>query len=175
MRLCLCIAPACCPCAPTGNITLAFSYPVELAQLAKSLKLTGASAGADSRTLTVSPCPMITRLPVPLIFTAYGAVEAEGKSRADLLAMNSTCAVVKIVPGLAAGAAAALVLPKGARYSPVAGPASQDVSVDVSGGKVVCHPPGFVLCITLLCRPLEAQSYSRRLLRGANGAHAQRP
>jgi hypothetical protein len=82
---------------------------------------------------------MITRLPVPLIFTAYGAVEAEGKSRADLLAMNSTCAVVKIVPGLAAGAAAALLLPKGARYSSVAGPASQGVSVDVSGWEGFLH------------------------------------
>lgn len=175
MRLCLCIAPACCPCTPTGNITLTFSYPVELAQLAKSLKLTGASAGADSRTLTVSPCPMVTRLPVPLIFTAYGAVEAEGKSRADLLAMNSTCAVVKIVPGLAAGAAAALLLPKGARYSPVAGPASQDVSVDVSGAGVVFNTPGLVIWVSMFCRPLDAQPPNRPWLRSAEGPHAQRP
>jgi hypothetical protein len=46
--------------------------------------------------------------------------------------VNSTCAVVKIVPGLAAGASAALRLPAGARYSSIAGPVSKDTDKQVN-------------------------------------------
>lgn len=117
-----------------ANLTLSFSYPVELAQLAKSLKVAG--PGAGGRTITVSPCttPRVLPWPVPLIFTASGIQNnaAAGSSPADLLKLNSTCAVIKIVPGLEPGAAAVLRLPKGARYSPVAGPVATDTDVNVS-------------------------------------------
>lgn len=128
--------PCCClylSCyARAANVTLSFSYPVELAQLAKSLKVSG--TGAGGRTVTVSPCTtaQLTPLPLPIIFTAYGATQGASSSPTDLLSLNSTCAVVKIVPGLEPGAAAVLRLPKGARYSPIAGPVAQDTDVNVS-------------------------------------------
>lgn len=105
---------------------------MELAQLAKSLKIAG--PGAGSRTLTISPCPaaVVTPVPLPIIFTAYGVTQGASSSPADLLKLNSTCAVVKIVPGLEPGAAAVLRLSKGARYSSVAGPVAADTDVNVS-------------------------------------------
>lgn len=127
---CCCLHLSCY--ARAANLTLSFSYPVELAQLAKSLKVSG--AGAGGRTVTVSPCTtaQFTPLPLPVIFTAYGVTQGASSSPADLLSLNSTCAVVKIVPGLEPGAAAVLRLPKGARYSPIAGPVAQDTDVNVS-------------------------------------------
>jgi len=132
----LCFIPQTCLPAIlfAANLTLSFSYPVELAQLAQCLVVAG--QGAGGRTLTVSPCmtPRVLPWPVPLVFTASGIQNnaAAGSSPADLLKLNSTCAVIKIVPGLEPGAAAVLRLPKGARYSPVAGPVATDTDVNVS-------------------------------------------
>eukprot|EP00882_Tetradesmus_deserticola_P016242 GHRQ01017334.1.p1 GENE.GHRQ01017334.1~~GHRQ01017334.1.p1 ORF type:complete len:152 (-),score=27.24 GHRQ01017334.1:12-467(-) len=117
-----------------GNLTLSFSYPVELAKLASALKLVG--PGASGRAVTVSPC--VASVPVilwPLVFAADGQPKAgsspSGSSSAELLALNSTCAVVKIVPGLATGASTTLRLPAGARYSSIAGPVSEDTDKQV--------------------------------------------
>ncbi|WIA22673.1 hypothetical protein OEZ86_009641 [Tetradesmus obliquus] len=121
---------------PDGNITLSFSYPVELSKLASALKLVG--LGASGRAITVSPCTSAAP-PIfwPLIFAANGQPQAgsspSSSSTAELLKVNSTCAVVKIVPGLAAGASAALRLPAGARYSSIAGPVSKDTDKQVYG------------------------------------------
>jgi hypothetical protein len=118
-----------------GNLTLSFSYPVELSKLASALKLVG--NGASGRTITVSPC-ISSAPPIlwPLVFAANGQPKVgsspSGGSPADLLKVNSTCAVLKIVPGLAAGASAALRLPTGARYSSIAGPVSKDTDKQVS-------------------------------------------
>ncbi|KAF8063719.1 hypothetical protein HT031_003574 [Scenedesmus sp. PABB004] len=106
----------------SANITLSFSYPVDLARLAAALKVAG--PGGAGRAAAVSPCapapPSPPWAPTP-------AAAAAG----DALALNSTCAVVRIMPGLAAGAAAALRLPAGARYSAVAGPVANDTDVAV--------------------------------------------
>jgi hypothetical protein len=93
------------------------------------LKLVG--SGASGRAVTVSPC-ISAAPPVlwPLVFEANG--QPKGSSSAtDLLKLNSTCAVVKIVPGLAAGSSAKLRLPAGARYSSIAGPVSKDTDKQV--------------------------------------------
>lgn len=126
-------------CLPTvaANITLSFSYPVDLAMLAKALKVAG--PGSAGQTITISPCT--TALPPlwPIIFTANGLQGPAGAvdtSPADQLQLNSTCAVVKIVPGLAAGASAVLRLPAGAKYSTVAGPIVLDTDVQVTSGVV---------------------------------------
>jgi hypothetical protein len=148
--------PPCCLFPYAANLTLIFSYPVELAQLAKSLKVAG--SGAGGRTLTVSLCPAATVSPVPLpiIFTANGVNQGANNSPVDLLKLNSTCAVVRIVPGLEPGAAAVLRLPKGARYSPLAGPVAADTDVNVSvelrraavGRSLVCARQSFDLACT---------------------------
>jgi hypothetical protein len=83
------------------------------------------------------------------VFTASGvhASSSNGNSSSssssDVLKLNSTCAVVRIVPGLDAGAAAVLRLPKGARYSGLAGPVAKDLDIDVSA---VERPHCAVLC-----------------------------
>eukprot|EP00775_Hariotina_reticulata_P009083 gene9083-9253_t len=115
---------------PDANITLSFSYPVELSKLAAALQVAGRDAG--SRTVTVSPCTTIAPLEFwPLVFSASRAVPANAPAGAETL--NSTCAVVKIVPGLAAGGAAVLRLPKGSQYSSVAGAVQADTDVKVFG------------------------------------------
>ncbi|KAF6261957.1 hypothetical protein COO60DRAFT_1458856 [Scenedesmus sp. NREL 46B-D3] len=121
---------------PDGNITLSFSYPVELSKLASALRLVG--SGASGRAVNISPCMSATP-PIlwPLVFAADGQPRAgsspDNGSSADLLKVNSTCAVVKIVPGLEAGASATLRLPAGARYSSIAGPVSKDTDKQVYG------------------------------------------
>lgn len=47
---------------------------------------------------------------------------------------NSTCAVVRLVPGLPASGVAMLRLPKGVRYNTVSGPTKNDTNVYVSRG-----------------------------------------
>lgn len=153
---------AACICPVAANLTLSFSYPVELAQLAKSLKVSG--AGAGGRTVTVSPCTtaQLTPLPLPIIYTAYGATQGASSSPADLLSLNSTCAVVKIVPGLEPGAAAVLRLPKGARYSPIAGPVAQDTDVNVS----------YAIRFLEACAAVQRNSHaSAQLLVASGGKH----
>jgi hypothetical protein len=60
--------------------------------------------------------------------------------------------VVKIVPGLEAGAAAVLRMPKGARYSPLAGPVTNDTDVNVRDAGVDTFrswATGMHACVTL--------------------------
>lgn len=115
-----------------GNITLSFTYPVDLSMLAKAMRVAG--QGSAGREITVSPCPAVLQTPRPLVFSAAGAQDdaAAGESPEDLLQVNSTCAVVKIVPGLAAGTSVVLRLPAGSKYSSIAGPVVLDTDVRVS-------------------------------------------
>lgn len=106
--------------------------------LAKSLKVAG--PGSAERQVTISPCTNTAPPVWPLPFANNGLQGATttGTSRADSLQLNSTCAVVKIVPGLAAGSSAVLRLPAGARYSPIAGPVVLDTDVQVGRGAWHC-------------------------------------
>jgi hypothetical protein len=146
-KIALVVAPV-----PAANITLSFSYPVELSQLAKSLKLVG--SGTSSSAITISPCPTVSPIiPMPLAFTVKG-VEGAGSSSSsltDLLKLNSTCAVVKIVPGLQAGAAAVLRLPKGARYSTLAGPATNDININVRAAGASFWAAGGSVLVACMC------------------------
>ncbi len=94
-----------------ANVTLSFSYPVELSKLAAALQLLPAKAGdsAVSSKVSVLPCPSQAAAPRPLVMFRAGAPT----SAADLLAGNSTCAVVQLSPALPVATGAILRLPKG--------------------------------------------------------------
>ncbi len=129
---------------PAGNITLSFSYPVQLRALAAALAVVTSPRGARQQRVQVSPCPAVT--PTPLWQTAFTGDDAEAPrdggsglstatgNSAIAAELNSTCAVVRLLPGLEAGTAAVLRLPRGARYSPVAGPVRNDTDVQVWPG-----------------------------------------
>jgi hypothetical protein len=107
-----------CPC-PAANVTLSFTYPIQLNRLATALRLEPASG----QTLTVLPCqPPLAILPLA------GAAAAEAVRKVPL-----NCALVQIRPGLAPGAKAKLVLPKGSVYNEVAGPSGSAQEVQVRG------------------------------------------
>ncbi|KIZ04279.1 hypothetical protein MNEG_3680 [Monoraphidium neglectum] len=117
---------------PGANITLSFTYPVELSRLAAALQVLpgkGAGAALNSKA-TVLPCDEPVFTPRPLFFPAAAAGRT---SPADLLRKSASCAVVQLTPALPPGAGAKLRLPKGARYSALAGPAQSDHDVDVFG------------------------------------------
>lgn len=115
---------------PAGNLTMSFSYPVQLELLATALRLSG--PGAGNRTLAIAPCWTPATQGGAGLPSNSKAPNSSG-SKADALKQNSTCVVVRIMPGLAAGAAAVLRLPKGARYSTLAGPVANDTGVEVFG------------------------------------------
>jgi hypothetical protein len=97
---------------PAANVTLGFSYPVVLSALQSSLTLASCCKRDDAmgRSVRVLPCGPPFRFADPFAPAA-----------AEPMAQNSTCAVVRIVPGLRAGEVVSLTLPAGAPYNPVAG------------------------------------------------------
>ena len=127
----------------TANITLEASYPLDLARLAAALALVPLPDAAGRRQalaskLSVLPCEErddVTPLPRPVVFLAGGAAAAPAQAAtpAGALARNATCAVVRLAPPLPPGAAAALRLPKGTKYSALAGPLTRDIDVKIFG------------------------------------------
>lgn len=101
---------------PDANVTLSFTRPVVPALLQSALRLDSCCRRDDARgrRVVVLPCgaPYVTRDP----FTP---------APSDPMRTPSTCAVVQIVPGLRAGDAVALRLPRGAVYNAAAGPARE--------------------------------------------------
>jgi len=114
----------------TANITLSFSYPVELSKLAVALKVAG--RGAGSRTITVSPCTTFTPLEFwPPVLSASRAVPASSPAGSATLRQHLCCEDCarpgcRVVPLM-------LRLPKGSRYSSVAGPV-QITNTECEGG-----------------------------------------
>jgi hypothetical protein len=93
----------------------------------------------------VLPCePPLAILPLA------GAAAAEAVRKVPL-----NCALVQIRPGLAPGAKAKLVLPKGSVYNEVAGPTGSTQEVQVRG---CCSPVGGVLELS----ELLAQQWGNR-------------
>ncbi len=106
----------------TGNITLSFSYPVELSKLQAALRVTGAANIA----VKVTPCP-------PPDFTFYPIFARAGVTGPPTTPANTTCAVVRLNPALGVAQAATLELPAGSRYNSLAGPLGKAQGVKVFG------------------------------------------
>ena len=111
------------PHAFAANITLSFTYPIQLDLLAKALKLTPASG----QTITVLPCQ-----PPEVLLPLAGAKAAEVIRKAPL-----NCALVQLRPGLPLATSAKLELPAGSKYNDVAGALGQAQTVQVKRGYVV--------------------------------------
>jgi hypothetical protein len=98
----------------TADIRLWFSYPAVPAMLASALKLKSCCKRNDAagRALRVLPC------------SGWDPeFQAKPKMLRDALELNTSCVTVNIVPGLRAGEVVELVLPVGARYHHLSGPA----------------------------------------------------
>lgn len=108
-------------------MTLTFTYPVTPADVQAALRVESCCNRTDGtgRKLVALPCgpPFVTPDP----FATASEAEKGPMER------NSTCVVVKIEPGLRAGEVVAVRLPKGARYSPVAGNATEEAEVYLWG------------------------------------------
>jgi hypothetical protein len=111
---------------PPGNVTLSFNFPVTPADLQAALQLASCCKRDDAkgRTLRVLPCAGSRAAPRDPLRPAAAA---------DAARANSTCAVVQVLPGLKAGEAVTLRLPKGAAYSPYAGKARESSEVYLWG------------------------------------------
>lgn len=108
-----------------GNITLSFSYPVDLSKLQSSLKVvTPGASSASKYTVSISPC-------VTTYYRIFWLASTTRTTDANSLKQNATCAVVRISPALAPQQEAALQLPVGARYNALAGTvkSAQEVKV----------------------------------------------
>lgn len=81
----------------------------------------GSNAGA-SQTVKVLPCG-----PPYVVVDPFASPDQQLQQQ-----QNSTCAIVRITPGLAPSGTAILRLPKGARYNTVSGPTTNDTDVYVS-------------------------------------------
>eukprot|EP00878_Enallax_costatus_P008876 GHUV01009278.1.p1 GENE.GHUV01009278.1~~GHUV01009278.1.p1 ORF type:complete len:812 (+),score=180.05 GHUV01009278.1:182-2617(+) len=110
---------------PDANITLTFSYPVYLPALQQALEVVsccGSTAGANQK-VKVLPCG-----PPFVIVDPFGTPEQQVQQR-----MNSTCAIVKLEPGLPPSGVAILRLPKGVRYNLVSGPTTNNTDIFLWG------------------------------------------
>jgi hypothetical protein len=103
--------------ASAANITLSFSYAIQLDLLAKALKLTPGSG----QTLTVLPCQ-----PPEVLLPLAGVKAAEVIRKAPL-----NCALVQLRPGLPVATAAKLELPAGSKYNEVAGALGETQTIQV--------------------------------------------
>lgn len=117
-------APLSAAAAPAANVTLLFSYPVQLSVLQKSLQVVDCceSNAGSQQSIKVLPCEAPYVIVDPF---ASPALQAEQRQ-------NTTCAVVQLSPGLPPQAGAIIRLPKGVRYNTVSGPTSNDTDVYVS-------------------------------------------
>uniref|UniRef100_A0A383WAS0 EGF-like domain-containing protein n=1 Tax=Tetradesmus obliquus TaxID=3088 RepID=A0A383WAS0_TETOB len=110
---------------PDANITLTFSYPVLLSALQSALAVVpccGSNAGS-SQSIKVLPCG-----PPYVVVDPFAPAAKQLQQQ-----QNSTCAVVRLVPGLPASGVAMLRLPKGVRYNTVSGPTKNDTNVYLWG------------------------------------------
>jgi hypothetical protein len=133
LQLTLCVPLSfcliCCSPPPAGNITLRFSYPVLLSALQSALAVVpccGSNAGS-SQSIKVLPCG-----PPYVVVDPFAPAAKQLQQQ-----QNSTCAVVRLSPGLPASGVAILRLPKGVRYNTVSGPTKNDTDVYVSSYD--CH------------------------------------
>ncbi|KAF6250306.1 hypothetical protein COO60DRAFT_896848 [Scenedesmus sp. NREL 46B-D3] len=110
---------------PDANITLTFSYPVLLSALQSALAVVpccGSNAGS-SQSVRVLPCG-----PPYVVVDPFAPAAQQLQQQ-----QNSSCAVVRLSPGLSASGVAILRLPKGVRYNTVSGPTSNDTDVYLWG------------------------------------------